>query len=76
MLETHCAFRDGGNDFFKLLFRLTSNQYLLGYGMDGRGVEVPFLAGERVFFSPERPDQFCGPPNLVYNEYRGIFPRG
>jgi hypothetical protein len=47
-----------------------------GYGMDGRGVKVQ-VPIEAIFpFSPSRPDRFWDPPNLLYNGYRRIFPRG
>jgi hypothetical protein len=37
------------------------------------GVRVP--VGSRIFSSPCRPDRFCGPPILLSNGYRGLFPR-
>jgi hypothetical protein len=30
----------------------------------------------RFLFSPCRPDRLWGPPSLLYNGYRGLFPRG
>jgi hypothetical protein len=47
-----------------------------GYGLDDWefGVRVP--VGSRIFTSPCRPDRFCGPPNLLYNGYRDLFPGG
>jgi hypothetical protein len=35
-----------------------------GYGLDDRGVAVRVLVGSKIFSSPRRPDQFCGPPGL------------
>jgi hypothetical protein len=46
-----------------------------GYGLDGRvGVRVP--VGARWFSTPRRPDRFWGPPSLLFNWYRELFPRG
>jgi hypothetical protein len=38
-----------------------------GYGLGGRGVEVPVPVGSRIFSSPRRPDRFWGPPSLLFN---------
>jgi hypothetical protein len=46
-----------------------------GYGLDDREVGVRAPVGSRIFSSPRRPDRLWGSPNLLYNGYRGLFPR-
>jgi hypothetical protein len=46
------------------------------YGMDHRGVGVRVPAGSIIFSSPLRPDRLWGPPSLLPNGYRELFPRG
>jgi hypothetical protein len=47
-----------------------------GYGLDDRGVAVRVPVGSTIFSSSRRPDQLWGPPNLLFNGYRRLFPRG
>jgi hypothetical protein len=46
------------------------------YGLDNRAIEVRFPAGAKDFFSSFCPHRLWGPPSLLYNWYRGSFPRG
>jgi hypothetical protein len=47
-----------------------------GYGLDGRGVEVRVQVRSRIVSSSCRPDRLWDPPNLLLNEYQGLFPQG
>jgi hypothetical protein len=47
----------------------------IGYGLDDRGVGVRVPVGSNIFSPPRRADRLCGPPNLMYNGYRELFPR-
>jgi hypothetical protein len=48
----------------------------IGYELDDRGVGVRVPVVSRIFSSPRRPDRFCGPPNLLSDAYRKLFPQG
>jgi hypothetical protein len=45
-----------------------------GYRLDDWEVGVRVPVGSRIFTSPCRPDWPWGPPNLLYNGYRELFP--
>jgi hypothetical protein len=44
------------------------------YGLDNWGIRVRVLVGSRIFSSPNCPDRFWGPPNLLSNGYWGLIP--
>jgi hypothetical protein len=46
------------------------------YAPDDWGVGVRVPVGSRIFSSPHQPHQPWGPPNLLFNGYKGFFPWG
>jgi hypothetical protein len=46
------------------------------YGLEGRGVGVRVPVVAKIFSSRCRLNRFWGPPCLLSNGYRGLFPRG
>jgi hypothetical protein len=45
-----------------------------GYGLNDRGVGVRIPEGSRIFSSPRRPDRLWGPPSLLSDGYKELFP--
>jgi hypothetical protein len=64
-------------EFCLIIFRMTTiaQSTGTGYGLNDRGVGIEVLVEATFFFSPRRPDRFCGYHNLLSNWYRGLFPQ-
>jgi hypothetical protein len=52
--------------------RNTSVGIATGYGLDGPG-SIP--GKDKIFSAPQCPDRLRGPPSLLYNGYRWLFPQ-
>jgi hypothetical protein len=61
------------NSFNKPENRDSSVGIATGYWLDDWGVGVRVPVESRIFTSPCRPDRLWGSPNLLFNEYRGLF---
>jgi hypothetical protein len=65
-----------GGAMFKYRSRVSSGSIVSDYGLDDRAIGVRSPAGAKDFSSSLCPDPLWGPPSLLYNGYRGSFPRG
>jgi hypothetical protein len=56
-------------------YQLSQYSVWLGAGRPGDRGSIPGR-GKEFFLYPLCPDRLWGPPSLLYNGYRGSFPRG
>jgi hypothetical protein len=59
-----------------LLFRSRDSSVVIatGYGLDDRWVGLRIPVRAKFLSSPPRPDRFSGPPSLLSNGHRVLFP--
>jgi hypothetical protein len=78
---TYCNVKvqgSGGTDGWKeslLVYKLSQYSVWLRAGQPGDRGSIPG-GGKGFFLYPLCPDRLWGPPSLLYNGYRGSFPRG